>query len=48
MKKPQPETIMVIDDDPDILSITKIALETIGGFTIEACSSARWRAWPST
>ena len=39
MKKKQPERIMVIDDDPDILSITKIALETIGGFTIEACSS---------
>lgn len=32
---------MVVDDDPDILSIARIALETMGGFTIETCSSGR-------
>ena len=36
-----PERIMVVDDDPDIASIALIALETVGGFTVETCSSGR-------
>lgn len=30
---------MVVDDDPDILTIASLALETIGGFNIETCTS---------
>lgn len=29
---------MVVDDDPDILSIARIALETMGGFAVDTCS----------
>lgn len=36
-----PDRIMVVDDDPDIVSIAMIALETMGGFTVEACSSGQ-------
>ena len=38
MTSQEPERIMVVDDDPDILSIARIALETMGGFTVETCS----------
>ena len=36
-----PDRIMVVDDDPDIVSIALIALETMGGFTVESCSSGQ-------
>lgn len=36
-----PTRIMVVDDDPDILSIAQIALEAMGGFTIETCASGQ-------
>lgn len=36
-----PNRVMVIDDDPDILTIAALALETVGGFEIETCSSGR-------
>jgi len=39
MQKPEPERILVVDDDPDILTIASLALETIGGFEIETCPS---------
>lgn len=39
MQKPEPERILVVDDDPDILTIAALALETIGGFDIETCPS---------
>jgi CheY-like chemotaxis protein len=33
--------IMHVDDDEDIRSLTKISLETIGGFQIAQCASGR-------
>ena len=41
MQASEPQRVMVIDDDPDILTIAALALETIGGFNIETCSSGR-------
>lgn len=41
MTRSAPDRIMVVDDDPDILSIARIALETMGGYTIETCSSGQ-------
>ena len=31
--------ILYVEDEPDIQTIAKLALETIGGFTLEVCSS---------
>src|SRR5208282_4571999 len=31
--------ILVIDDEPDIQVVARMALEEIGGFTVEICSS---------
>jgi two-component system OmpR family response regulator len=31
--------ILLADDEPDILEISRIALETVGGFSVEVCSS---------
>lgn len=31
--------IMSIEDDPDIQAVTRLALEDVGGFTVEICSS---------
>ena len=31
--------ILYIEDEPDIQTVAKLALETIGGFTLEVCSS---------
>ena len=33
--------IMMVEDEPDIQAIAKIALETVGGLTVEICSSGR-------
>lgn len=41
MTQTGPNRIMVVDDDPDILAITALALETVGGFDIETCASGR-------
>ena len=35
------KTILCIDDDPDILTIARVALETFGGLTTATCSSGR-------
>lgn len=35
------QKILIIEDDPDIQTVAQMALETIGGFTVEACSSGR-------
>jgi two-component system OmpR family response regulator len=35
------QRILVADDEPDILEISKIALETVGGFEVSVCSSGR-------
>ena len=31
--------ILHVDDEPDIREVTKLALEGVGGFTVEACAS---------
>lgn len=31
--------ILLADDEPDILEISRIALETVGGFEVEVCNS---------
>jgi len=37
---PTPLTrILYIEDEPDIQAVAKLALETIGGYTLEVCSS---------
>ena len=33
------QKILYIEDEPDIQTVAKLALETIGGFTLEVCSS---------
>lgn len=33
------ERILVIDDEPDILTVTRLTLARRGGFTVETCSS---------
>jgi two-component system OmpR family response regulator len=33
--------IMMVEDEPDIQAIAKIALETVGGLAVEICSSGR-------
>jgi len=31
--------ILYVEDEPDIQAVAKIALESVGGFTVEICSS---------
>ncbi len=33
------QRILYVEDEPDIQAVAKIALETVGGFTVEICSS---------
>lgn len=33
------QRILYVEDEPDIRAIAKIALESVGGFTVEVCSS---------
>jgi two-component system OmpR family response regulator len=33
------ERIMMVEDEPDIQTIARLALETVGGFTVEICGS---------
>jgi DNA-binding response OmpR family regulator len=35
------QRILLADDEPDILEISRIALETVGGFEVLVCSSGR-------
>jgi len=35
----QLKTILYVEDDPDILTIAKVALEKVGDFDVQACSS---------
>lgn len=39
MPIPALNRILVVDDEPDIQAIVRIALEALGGFTVEVCSS---------
>ncbi len=35
------QRILLVEDDPDIQAIAKLALEAVGGFTVEVCSSGQ-------
>jgi len=35
------QRILIADDEPDILEISRIALETVGGFEVSVCSSGK-------
>jgi CheY-like chemotaxis protein len=35
------QRVLLADDEPDILEISRIALETVGGFEVSVCSSGR-------
>lgn len=35
------QRILLADDEPDILEIARIALETVGGFEVSVCSSGK-------
>jgi two-component system OmpR family response regulator len=35
------QRILLADDEPDILEISRIALEAVGGFEVSVCSSGR-------
>jgi two-component system, OmpR family, response regulator len=38
---PKLKRIMVIEDDPHLLMITRIGLERVGGFEVNACNSGK-------
>ncbi len=35
------ERILYVEDEPDIQAVAKIALEMVGGFTLQVCSSGQ-------
>lgn len=35
------ERILYVEDEPDIQAVAKLALEAVGGFTVEICSSGQ-------
>ncbi|MBI5040087.1 MAG: response regulator [Gammaproteobacteria bacterium] len=35
------QRILYVEDEPDIQAVARLALEHIGGFTVEVCSSGR-------
>lgn len=35
------QKILYVEDDPDIQMVARMALETVGGFTLEACLSGQ-------
>ena len=37
----QLQRILYVEDEPDIQAVARMALEHIGGFTVEVCSSGR-------
>ncbi len=39
MTEPRLKRILYVEDEPDIQAVAKLALENIGGFTVEICSS---------
>ena len=39
MTKPHLQKILYVEDEPDIQIITKMALESLGGYELEVCSS---------
>lgn len=41
MRRRRLKRILLVDDDPDIQTVTSLALGSFGGFTVKACGSAR-------
>jgi CheY-like chemotaxis protein len=41
MTHKQPQKILYVEDEPDIQTVALMALETIGGFIVKACSSGQ-------
>jgi len=41
MEKPELERILCVEDEPDIQAIARLALEHVGGFTVEVCGSGQ-------
>lgn len=41
MPEPSLERIMLVEDEPDIQAIARLALEMVGGFKVEVCNSGR-------
>lgn len=39
--KPTPERILYIEDEPNIQAVARMALEDVGGFTVEVAGSGR-------
>lgn len=39
MTSPALSRIMMVEDEPDIRAIAKLALESLGGYTVEPCSN---------
>jgi two-component system, OmpR family, response regulator len=39
MAKTPPQRILMVEDEPDIQAVARIALEAVGGFNLEMCSS---------
>lgn len=39
--KSEPERILLVEDDTDIQVVGQLALEAVGGFTVEVCSSGQ-------
>jgi two-component system, OmpR family, response regulator len=39
--KPEPERILLVEDDTDIQVVGRLALEAVGGFTVEVCNSGQ-------
>lgn len=35
------ERILYVEDEPDIQAVAKLALESVGGFTLQVCSSGQ-------
>lgn len=41
MNTPTLQRILYVEDEPDIRAVTRLALEAVGGFTVEVCSSGQ-------
>lgn len=41
MSNPEMQRILYVEDEPDIQAVAKLALEQVGRFTLEVCSSGQ-------
>lgn len=41
MRRPTLERILLVEDDPDIRLVARLALESVGAFEVEPCGSGR-------